>query len=380
MKKIAHVQLLPLLSGAQRVSLDDELQRLPNDKFDKYLICCQIGPLTIEAEKLGIKCIIIDSLTREISPIKDLKSLIHLIKIIKNYRFDIIHTHSSKTGVIGRLAGFISKTPLIIHTVHGYSFPAAKNKIQYIIYYIMERIGSMCGNKLICLHETDKEIAIQKLKVKSNDIYIIPNGVDVKKYTPPSIENKQLYRKSLNLSKDDIVIGMTGRLWLQKNPIFLLENMLPLLIENKNIKILFVGDGELKKELEKLISIYDLSKQVYLLGWRNDIDRILQSIDIFTLPSKWEGMPLAILEAQSSGLPCIVSNITGNNNLVSNNIDGFIFNLEPNSEEFRDKIKKLIYNKELRMKLGIKSREKVILHHSIEQRIQKIEMIYDELT
>ncbi|QLQ64213.1 MULTISPECIES: glycosyltransferase family 4 protein [Providencia] len=379
MKKIAHVQLLPLLSGAQRVSLD-ELQRLPNDKFDKYLICCQIGPLTIEAEKLGIKCIIIDSLTREISPIKDLKSLIHLIKIIKNYRFDIIHTHSSKTGVIGRLAGFISKTPLIIHTVHGYSFPAAKNKIQYIIYYIMERIGSMCGNKLICLHETDKEIAIQKLKVKSNDIYIIPNGVDVKKYTPPSIENKQLYRKSLNLSKDDIVIGMTGRLWLQKNPIFLLENMLPLLIENKNIKILFVGDGELKKELEKLISIYDLSKQVYLLGWRNDIDRILQSIDIFTLPSKWEGMPLAILEAQSSGLPCIVSNITGNNNLVSNNIDGFIFNLEPNSEEFRDKIKKLIYNKELRMKLGIKSREKVILHHSIEQRIQKIEMIYDELT
>nr|ELR5242963.1 glycosyltransferase family 4 protein [Providencia rettgeri] len=202
----------------------------------------------------------------------------------------------------------------------------------------------------------------------------------MKKYTPPSIENKQLYRKSLNLSKDDIVIGMTGRLWLQKNPIFLLENMLPLLIENKNIKILFVGDGELKKELEKLISIYDLSKQVYLLGWRNDIDRILQSIDIFTLPSKWEGMPLAILEAQSSGLPCIVSNITGNNNLVSNNIDGFIFNLEPNSEEFRDKIKKLIYNKELRMKLGIKSREKVILHHSIEQRIQKIEMIYDELT
>ncbi|WP_318839892.1 glycosyltransferase [Providencia sp. PROV100] len=132
--------------------------------------------------------------------------------------------------------------------------------------------------------------------------------------------------------------------------------------------------------MEKLISIYDLSKQVYLLGWRNDIDRILQSIDIFTLPSKWEGMPLAILEAQSSGLPCIVSNITGNNNLVSNNIDGFIFNLEPNSEEFRDKIKKLIYNKELRMKLGIKSREKVILHHSIEQRIQKIEMIYDELT
>ncbi|MBC3969204.1 glycosyltransferase family 4 protein [Morganella morganii] len=379
MKKIAHIQLLPLLSGAQRVSLD-ELQRLPNDKFDKYLICCQTGPLTIEAEKLGIKCIIIDSLTREISPIKDLKSLIHLIKIIKNYRFDIIHTHSSKTGVIGRLAGFISKTPLIIHTVHGYSFPAAKNKIQYIIYYIMERIGSMCGNKLICLHETDKEIAIQNLKVKPNDIYIIPNGVDVKKYTPPSIENKQLYRQSLNLSKDDIVIGMTGRLWLQKNPIFLLENMLPLLIENKNIKILFVGDGELKKELEKFINIYDLNKQVYLLGWRNDIYRILQSIDIFTLPSKWEGMPLAILKAQSSGLPCIVSNITGNNNLVSDNIDGFIFNLEPNGEEFRDKIKKLIYNKELRMKLGIKSREKVILHHSIEQRIQKIEIIYEELT
>ncbi|MDD9339071.1 MAG: glycosyltransferase family 4 protein [Providencia heimbachae] len=378
MKKIVHIQLLPILSGAQRVSLD-ELQRLPNDKFDKYLICCGIGPLTIEAEKLGIKCIIIDSLTREISPIKDFKALINLIKILKEYRFDIVHTHSSKTGVIGRLAGFISKTPLIIHTVHGYSFPAAKNNTQRIIYYFMERVGSICGNKLICLHEIDKNIAIQKLKVKPDDIYIIPNGVDVQKYTLPSVEIKQLYRQSLNLSMDDIVIGMTGRLWLQKNPIFLLENMLPLFMENKNIKVLFIGDGELKNELESIINTHNLVNQVYLLGWRNDIEHILQAIDIFTLPSKWEGMPLAILEAQSSGLPCVVSNIPGNNNLVSNNIDGFIFNLESDGEDFRDKIKQLIYSNELRIKLGTKSREKVMRHYSIEQRIRQIEIIYDKL-
>lgn len=379
MKKIAHIQLLPLLSGAQRVSLD-ELQRLPHDKFDKYLICCQAGPLTIEAEKQGIKCIIIESLTRNISPFKDLKALFHLIRVIKTHQFDIVHTHSSKTGVLGRLAGFISKTPLVIHTIHGFSFPAAKNKIQYLIYYIMERIGTMCGDKLICLHDTDRNIAIKKLKAAPEDIYIIPNGVDVKKYTPPSEKNKKFYRELLNISNKDIVIGMTGRLWLQKNPIFLLRNMLPLLIKDKNIKILFVGDGELKNELEKLIETYHLKSQVYLLGWRNEIEKILQAIDIFALPSRWEGMPLAILEAQSSGLPCIVSNIPGNNSLVFNNIDGFLFDLEADSEEFKIKVKELIYNEEKRNKFGMKSREKIELHYSIDQRVKKIEVIYNDFT
>ncbi|EBP7329261.1 glycosyltransferase family 4 protein, partial [Salmonella enterica] len=122
MIKIAHIQLLPLLSGVQRVCLD-ELIRLDENKFDKYLICKEEGPLTVEAKKYGIKCLVVRNLVREISLKNDLKALWSLWKIIKQYKFDIVHTHSSKTGVLGRVAAWLNRTNLIVHTVHGFSFP-----------------------------------------------------------------------------------------------------------------------------------------------------------------------------------------------------------------------------------------------------------------
>ena len=376
MIKIAHIQLLPLLSGVQRVCLD-ELILLDPKTFDRYLICKEEGPLTIEAQKYGIKCLFVKSLVREISLKNDVKALWCLWKLIKQHNFDIVHTHSSKTGVLGRVAAWLNSTKLIVHTVHGFSFPAAKNKLQKLFFCLMEKIGSLCGDVIICLHEDDAKIARSTLKNGKDKICIISNGIDTVKFRPYNKNDKELCRCNINnICDGDIIIGMIGRLWPQKNPLCLLKAVAQLVKNNKKIKCIFIGDGELYGEMTDFINDNGLHDSVQLLGWRNDTPMLLNAMDIFVLPSLWEGMPLAILEAKSCGLPCIVSNIQGNRNIIDGVDNGLLFDLNLNWYDLHDKLKLLIDDSRLRTILGKKSRLDVIINYNISNRIKKIEGLY----
>ncbi|EAB4959211.1 glycosyltransferase family 4 protein [Salmonella enterica] len=378
MIKIAHIQLLPLLSGVQRVCLD-ELTRLDDNKFDKYLICKEEGPLTTEAKKYGIKCLVVKNLVRELSLKNDLKALWSLWKIIKKHNFDIVHTHSSKTGVLGRVAAYLNRTSLIVHTVHGFSFPIAKNKLQRILFWLMEKIGSICGDIIICLHEDDARIARSILKISEHKICIISNGVDIEKFKPYDKSRKLLCRENIiGINSDDIIIGMIGRLWPQKNPICLLHAVSEIIKSNKQVKCFFIGDGELYEQMAYFIKLNDLSDNIKLFGWRNDTYIFLNAMDIFVLPSLWEGMPIAILEAKSSGLPCVVSNIQGNRSIIDGVEDGLLFDLGLGWYDLYEKLQILIGDPQLRYDIGKKARLSVINHYNIASRIQRIENIYLE--
>ncbi|HCO1401679.1 TPA: glycosyltransferase, partial [Escherichia coli] len=153
--KIVHVQLMPLLSGVQRVSLQ-EIERLPKNEYEISVICKEPGPL-VDGLREDINKFYIPSLCREISLINDLRSLYLLYKNFKREKYDIVHTHSSKTGVLGRVAAKLAGVPCIIHTVHGFAFESAKRSYVRLLYRILERIGAKCSTKIICLHEDDKK-------------------------------------------------------------------------------------------------------------------------------------------------------------------------------------------------------------------------------
>ncbi|MCD9526019.1 glycosyltransferase family 4 protein [Photobacterium carnosum] len=375
--KIAHIQLLPLLTGVQRVSLD-ELTRLNRSDFTPYMICQQSGPMTEECENNNITCLYTPTLVREISPLKDIKAFWHLYRLFRKYKFDIVHTHSSKTGVIGRLAAKLAGVPMIVHTVHGYAFPAAKSKLEKNIFLAMEWLGNKCSDKIICLHDADKKIAEEALGAKASQLIVLANGVNINKFNPPTIEQKQDIRTKLNLPFDAIVIGMVGRLWQQKNPKLLLTAAIAILKDRKNVHFVFAGDGELRAELEDKVNALGLSSNIHFLGWRNDTESVLKAFDIFVLPSLWEGMPLAILEAQATGLPCIVSNIQGNNHLVSNEQEGFLFDLE-NDKQLVNQLLSLISDPELRYKMGQNGLNNVNINHNISHRIENIAQYYKGL-
>lgn len=376
MIKIAHIQLLPLLSGVQRVCLD-ELQRLDPKKYKRFLICSYPGPLTEEAEKYGIECIYIKKLQREINLSNDIMALINLFRVFKRYKFDIVHTHSSKPGVLGRIAAKLASVKFILHTVHGFSFPTAKNKVEYYLFWILEKIGAICGDLTLCLHEEDAKIAARKLWISTHKIKIIANGVDLNKFIKFSDDKRISIRDQLiNVGKDDVVIGMIGRLWPQKNPLFLVKVFSRLVKENNSLKLCIVGDGELKKEIECFIKQEGIESNVSLMGWRNDVNEMLNLFDVFVLPSLWEGMPLAILEAKSASLPCVVSNIAGNKTIINNNVDGFCFELDRTGDDLKDKLSILVNDLSKRKSFGEFARSDIVLHHDIDVRIDEINSLY----
>ncbi|WP_305373319.1 glycosyltransferase family 4 protein [Photobacterium leiognathi] len=373
--KIAHIQLLPLITGVQKVSLD-ELTRLDKNRYDNVLICQKPGPLTELCNLNGITCLYNDKLIRKISPINDLKAFWILYKLFKLHNFDIVHTHSSKTGVLGRLAAKLAGVPLIVHTVHGFAFPAAKNRFERNVFLFMEYIGTKCSHKIICLHEDDKNIAIKKLKAKDEQVSILANGVDINKFYPPTINHKNYLRSKFGLPETAIVIGMIGRLWKQKNPEALLTAAFSILKLKKDVHFIFAGDGEYLSSMTQLVKEKDLQNNIHFLGWRDDSDEVLKTLDIFTLPSLWEGMPLAILEAQATGLPCIVSNIQGNNSIV-NNENGALWDLN-NPNMYVDLLLKFIDDSSLRHQCGKVSLNNVLCSHNIDIRTSQLSSIYSE--
>ncbi|WP_235963053.1 glycosyltransferase, partial [Ruegeria haliotis] len=140
MKNVLHIQLLPLLTSVQRVSLSEIVEVYENnpEKYNFSVACNGKGPLTLKLEEFGIDYFIIPELKRNVEPVSDFRAVFKLYKIIKHNKFDIVHTHSSKTGFLGRIAARLSGTPLVIHTVHGFSFPMTTNRFAKFVFFVME--------------------------------------------------------------------------------------------------------------------------------------------------------------------------------------------------------------------------------------------------
>ena len=221
MKKIAHIQLLPMLSGVQKVTLQ-ELMILNDNEYTKYLICKEEGELTEECKRLGIKTHVVKDLTREINAVKDIIALYKIYKFLKANDIDIVHTHSAKTGFLGRVAAKLAGIPLIVHTVHGFPFDSAKNKYIAFFYKVLEFISARFADIIICLHDGDKETCKKLLHVPESKVLVLPNGIAFTEFFRLSECDKKKARTILGIPESSLVFTMVGRLWEQKNPLLIL--------------------------------------------------------------------------------------------------------------------------------------------------------------
>lgn len=367
MIKILHIHLSSKISGAQRVSLD-EMKTLSNH-YSQYMVCSKEGDFTQEADRIGVKTYVIETLVREISPLKDFYSLIKLYKFIKQEKFDIIHTHSSKSGFLGRLAAKLAGTKQIIHTVHGFAFPSTSNRVVKLIYFLMEYFASLCSSVIIVMNENDEKIARKYFSSAPwTKVTLLNNAVDIKKFQKRyiGIESKS----EINEQKKFKMV-MIGRLCEQKNPLLII-NALKILGDHYYVD--FVGDGPLRSDLESQIAKRGLEKKVRLLGWCSSVEEIIFKYDLFLLPSKWEGMPLAILEAMASKVPVLCSNIDANAYLI-NKTSGFLFNND-DAKDLAKNIKYIFDNVDVRRKVAEDAYLAVVKDFELSERTKILESIY----
>lgn len=377
-KKIVHLQLLPLMSGVQKVTLD-ELAHLDPVRFDRVAVCKCEGEFTEQLRKIGVRVHLVPELERAISPKRDVQAYVALRDFFRAEHPDIVHTHSSKTGILGRLAASAARVPIIVHTVHGYAFPAESRPAIRAIFKFLERRAGRVTDRMIVLNDADAAIARDQLGVSEHRLALLPNGVDVDTYAPATPERRKALRQSIFgiVAPDHVIVGMVGRLWLQKNPQCFVRAAIRVAAQRRNISFFMVGDGEFRAELTTMIQASDHADRIRILGWRSDVPDLLKALDVMVLPSRWEGMPLAILEAMSSAVPVVASDIPGNHHLVDDGSDGRLFPLD-DDEALAAALINLVDDAAKRSRFSAQARSKVLAKYTLSARMDKIAAIYED--
>jgi len=376
-KKIVHLQLLPLMSGVQKVSLD-ELAHLDPARYERIAVCKCEGEFTEQLRRIGVRVHLVPELERAISPRRDVQAYLALRDFFRAERPNIVHTHSSKTGILGRLAAKAAKVPTIVHTVHGYAFPGESRQAIKAIFKFLERKAGQVTNRMIVLNDTDKAIARDLLGVPESRLTLLPNGVDVDAYAPASPERRAALRAGEFgvHDADHVIVGMIGRLWLQKNPQCFVRAAIRVTALRPNVSFFMIGDGEFRAELEAAIQASGDAQRIRILGWRSDVPELLKALDLMVLPSRWEGMPLAILEAMSSAVPVVASDIPGNHHLVEDGSDGRLFPLD-DDEALAAALIELVDDPGRRARFSAQARAKVLARYTLSARMDKITAIYE---
>lgn len=313
------------------------------------------------------------NMLREVSLLKDFNAYKEIHKYIcKNGRFDIIHGHSSKAGALVRLLKLRNIRTPIIYTPHALVTLSPNLKwLQRVLYGTIERnLGKYFSDAIIAVSNQEAKHALS-VGLPSKLVNVIPNGVDIP--SPKNCGYRTKIREELKISTDDIIVGFVGRLDYQKAPELLIQAFL-LMENNPRAQLIFIGDGP---QLNYLKETY--SKKIRFLGYKlNPVD-YLSAIDIFVLPSRYEGMSYSLLEAMSIGLPVIVSSVTGNQELVQSGVNGLV--IPPDSpNELAKALEALISNKNLREKMGSCSAKLVQKLYSKERMIEQTVNLYYQLT
>jgi glycosyltransferase involved in cell wall biosynthesis len=328
-----------------------------------------------EAGKNGVKVIAIPELVRDIHPLKDLKALFALIGVFKNEKPQIVHTHTSKAGILGRWAAFFAKVDIIIHTPHGHVFWGYFNKWKTACFIILERLSAAITDKIITLTEQEKKDHLRFKIAPDKKFTVIHSGIDLTAFSEARI-NAAAMRAKLGIPPEAIVVGTAGRLTPIKGQRYLLEAAARISPRTGDLFFVFLGDGELADALAGMSSLLGI-KNALFLGWRQDVPEVMSTFDIFVLPSLNEGMGKVLIEAMALGKPIVASNVGGIPDLVTHNHNGLLFP-PANVAGLADSMNVLLHDPEKRAKMGEKGKD-VAADFGVEAMVQKVERLYAEV-
>lgn len=375
--KLCHVITKPELGGAQLSTLNI-LSRLPKAKYDISVITCAKGLLRSDFESLkDAKCYFLSSLHRPINPLLDICAFIQIYFIFRRNKYAIVHTHSSKAGIIGRLVAWFTHVPIIIHTVHGWSFNDYQSPIKRNIFVFLERITARFTTKIICVCKKDIEIALKYRIAKEDKFTLIKYGIPVSEFRRSSTDFEKK-RRELGILNNDPVVGMISCLKPQKSPLDFIKASIKIYENEPRVNFLLVGDGVLRAKCEKVLARAPLNGRFIFAGWRRDISKILDVMDMVILTSKWEGMPISIIEALCKGCPVIATGVGGTPELIKDGVTGYI--TQPGFyEEVAEKALKILKDPHFFNKMKIEASSSVDDSFSIDRMVKEIESLYENL-
>ena len=349
--KVVHIITRLDFGGAQQNTLYT-VEHLDPKRFETVLLTGPGGHLDAKAAALGprVKVRFVEDLVREVSPFRDVIALLELTRMLREENPAVVHTHSSKAGILGRFAAALAGVPLILHTYHGFGFHEGQKPLMKTVFVFLERLAARLSTRLIFVSKANIDTAVRHGLVAPEAAVLIRSGVALAELPAP-IPGKKEKRALAGLRRDPPLVLSIGNLKPQKNPGDFLKAAESVVARCPQVSFVFIGDGPARARLEARVIAKGLSRNVRFLGWRDDARELLAAADIFLMTSLWEGLPRALVEAMKSGLPPVCYGVDGVRDLVRDGLNGF--SVAPGDwQTLADRVLALVEDKTLRERLG----------------------------
>jgi glycosyltransferase involved in cell wall biosynthesis len=336
------------------------------------------GSLLERAQSQGYRVEVYDEMRRSILPRKDWNTYRRLIDRLRELKPDVVHTHSSKAGIIGRWAAHKAQMPFIVHTIHGLAFTASTSRLANAFYEMLERKTAPLTNKIVCVADAMRDQSLAAHIGTPEQYVTIYSGMDPAPFLNPPVPRQQV-RAELGLRDDDIAVGTIARLFELKGHDDLLDTAPQLCAKYPNLRFLWVGDGVLREQFERRIAEMNLTDRFILTGLVPParIPELVNAMDILVHPSRREGLARALPQASLAGKPVVTYDIDGNREGVLDHTTGYV--LPPfDTTLLAERLSSLIEQPALRDSLGAAGREFALKRFDVKVMIDALESLYSQ--
>lgn len=349
--------------GGAQVYLKDLSMALQKRGHSIYVLVGGVGQYLNEMKECGIQVYSLNHLIRPIHPYHDTKAFGQICRALRLLKPDIVVTHTSKAGWLGRVAAWSMGIP-VIFTAHGWSFIQVAPKMLAKIYILAEKIAGLLTCCVITVSEYDRNFCLKNTMLPPHKVIAIPNGVPDVEYplADPSFDKPRFI--------------MTARLEKPKNHLFLFQALASL--RDLEWQLDLVGDGPLRSKIEHWLTSFQLQDKVRLLGARRDVPELLSKAQGFILSSDMEGLPLSILEAMRAGLPVVATNVGGVAETIEDGVNGYLVP-KGDTDIFTNRLKILIRDRLLRRRMGNASHEKYQKDFRLDNMVERTLAVYSEV-
>lgn len=374
--KVLHIITNLPIGGAQDNTLIT-VERLNRERYSVALMCAPEGEWVQRALEIpGLDLVFVPNLIQKINLLKDFAAFWNIYKYIRKGQFEIVHTHSSKPGFLGRIAARIAGAPIIIHTIHGFPFNDFMNPFIRKVFIIIERMLTHFSDCLVTVSKLNLEKAIKLRIAKRQKFVNIYSGIDFKKFDVKiDVKSK---RSEIGIIDGRAVVGMVGRLSQQKAPWNFIKSVPYVLDRYKETIFLIVGDGELMSEMKNLACDLGINDNILFLGFRDDLPEILRILDIYVLTSQWEGLGRSLTEAMYVGCPVIATGVEGVPELVQNGETGVLVPVN-DPVALSKEIIEMLLDRAMRKRLGRMARLRINQSFKANIMVKNIDELYQRL-
>jgi len=375
--KVLHIHTLPIISGSG-LNTYLTMKGMNRGTYRSELACSPGGKLIDLVEGAGMKVIPFRNLVQPLHPLKDALVLMELTRFLKKERYQVVHTHNSKAGFVGRLAARLAGVPVAVHTVHGFAFHDREPPWRRALFRNVERLASRWCDRMIFISQPLIDWALAERIVDRRKVLKIYSGIELEHFNPVPDEQKRSLRKKWGIREDGAVIGIVSKLWDGKGHELLIRAFQGVKEEINEAVLVIVGEGYLHRELSHLVQRLGLNGAVIFTGFQMDVSRVIATFDVAVLPSLFEGMGRVLLEAMAMEKPVVASRVGGIPDIVHDGVNGILVS-PGNVQELKANLIKTLRNPGMAREMGKRGRRRINDEFSADTMVKSIGRVYREL-